>query len=136
MLLYVHRSEMAYWGWDSPKDHSRASFILVGYRVARHTSLDESSDGYSGKTQSFNLSTGGGGGGGGGRGARRQSSSPSSRPSKLNNPTSADHSLPPIWSKILPRNRARSAQSSTKLCILIGLLPNTGLIIFRRLHSL
>ena len=64
---------MAYWGRDSPKDHSRASFILVGYRVARHTSLDESSDGYSGKTQSFNresLSTGEGEGGGGGQGGK------------------------------------------------------------------
>ena len=63
---------MAYWGRDSPKDHSRASFILVGCRVARHTSLDESSDGYSGKTQSFNcesLSTRDRGRGqGGGRG--------------------------------------------------------------------
>ena len=55
-----------------------------------------------------------------GGGARRhQSSSPCSRPPKLNNPTSADHSPHPTWSKILLRNRASSAQSSTKLCISI-----------------
>ena len=59
-------------------------------------------------------------GGGEGGGARRhQSSSPCSRPPKLNNPTSADHSPHPTWSKILLRNRASSAQSSTKLCISI-----------------
>ena len=50
-------------------------------------------------------------------GTRHQSSSPSSGPSKLNNPTSADHSLPQTWSKILLRNTASSAQSSIKLCI-------------------
>ena len=62
-----------------------------------------------------------GGGGGGGRGcsARHQSSSPCSGPPKLNNPSSADHSPHPTWSKILLRNRASSAQSSTKLCISI-----------------
>ena len=44
---------------------------------------------------------------------RRQSLSPSSRPSKLNNPTSADHSLPPSWSKILLRKKASSALTSS-----------------------
>ena len=58
-------------------------------------------------------------------------SEPQFWPPKLINPTSADHSLPVIWSKILLRNRARSAQSSTKY----GLLLNTGLIILCRLHS-
>ena len=61
----------------------------------------------------------GGGGEGGGCAARHQSSSPCSRPKKLNNPTSADHSPHPTWSKILLRNRDSSAQSSTKLCISI-----------------
>ena len=41
--------------------------------------------------------------GGGGVATRHQSSSPCSRPPKLNNPTSADHSLIPTWSKILLR---------------------------------
>ena len=120
---------MAYWGRDSPKDLSRASFILVGCRVARHTSLDESSDGYSGKKPKFQLRElehqrpeqgTGGWKGVGGQGVSLRVPVP----------------LPPIWSKILPRNRASSAQSFTKLCILIGLHLNTGLIIFRRLHSL
>ena len=72
-----------------------------------------------------------GGGGGGGR-TRCQFSSPSSLSSKLKNPTSADHRLSPTWSKILQR---KNAQSSTKLCIVMGLLSNTGLVILCRLHS-
>ena len=108
---------------SSPEGCNCASFIPVLCRLARHTSRDESTNGHSGKIQSFNCESlsirdrgmrwGGGsrgGGGGGGGGTRHQSSNPSSGPLKLNNPTPADLSLSLTWSQVFLKNRASSAQ--------------------------
>ena len=57
-------------------------------------------------------------GGGGGGGARRQQSlRPCSRPPKLNNHTSVDHSLHPTWSKILLRNRGLLSNACLSMAV-------------------